>query len=79
MKRVTVGMTFIVTDENVLRQAAHRGAEESWMQDLDAIIDTDDLGAVIVEALLHSNPGVKSYDEYGLECVDDQTLTIEEN
>lgn len=79
MKQVTVSITFNVLDSELLRVQAETGAYECWLQDLDTIIDVDDLGAVIVEALLSSNPEVQSYDSYGLELVDSQTINVKEN
>ena len=79
MTKVTLHITFNVVDEKLVRDLAEEGSAACWQDDLDNIIHTQDLGAVVMEALLNSNPAVPSYDELGLEIVNWTSIATKEN
>lgn len=79
MTRVTIHLTFNVTDEKKVRELAEEGAEACWNSTLSEIVDTQNLGEIVMEAMLNSNPGVPAYDDLGLELITWTTETTKEN
>jgi hypothetical protein len=65
-KTVRIELEFSVHDAGLLREVARRMIEENGM---GHEYDPDDLADCLVEALLHSNPGVPGYLDYGVELV----------
>lgn len=64
-REVTISVTFLVEDETLLRERALKAVAEYGMGvDLDGSLED-----LVTEVLLHSNPGVESYDQYGLALI----------
>lgn len=65
-KQVEITVKFVVQDEELLMQRAREAIAAHGMGvELDGTLEQ-----AIVEVLLHSNPGVESYDRYGLAVLD---------
>lgn len=62
---VKVTLEFKITNEKLLKSRA----EEAVALYGGGVSVSNDAREQIVEVLLHSNPGVESYDRYGLELV----------
>ena len=63
MRTATITLTFRVVGEKLLRERAERA-----IADFGAGHETDGSSAdLIVEVLLHSNPAVDAYLDYGIE------------
>jgi hypothetical protein len=62
---VTVSLTFKITDRELLENRAKSAVEaHGGVISLDGTLET-----CVLEALLHSNAGVESYTQYGLELL----------
>ena len=64
-REVTISVTFLVEDETLLRERALRAIAEYGM----GVEPDEGLEELVTEVLLHSNPGVESYDQYGLALI----------
>lgn len=64
-----IELRFRVHDAEALRAAAQRAITESGGQ----VPVPATLGAMAAEALLHSNPAVASYLDYGIELITDNS------
>jgi len=78
VKHLTIELKFNVADESLLREKwedaialGHTGGAEEG-------IDGGDLGEIAAEVLLHSNPAVAAYLDYGLELAGQRTNHWEE-
>jgi hypothetical protein len=64
-QKITVSLTFRVTDRELLESRAKSAVDaHGGGVSLDGTLEM-----CVVEALLHSNPGVESYTRYGLELL----------
>jgi hypothetical protein len=62
---ITLTLRFRILDRDLLEKRAG----EAISQYGAGVLVSGDVGDMISEVLLHSNPGVESYDRYGLELI----------
>jgi hypothetical protein len=62
--RITIELNFVVTDAEALRKKAKKLIKKHG---LGHEFDPDNLADCLVEALLHSNPDIPPYADYGVE------------
>jgi hypothetical protein len=73
--RVRIALEFRVDDPDLLRSHAERTIARHG---LGHPYDPDDLADCLVELLLHSNPAIRPYADYGVELVRTDLSTEEE-
>ena len=69
-ERIRISLEFTVQDADLLRERAAFAIGEAGHR-LGLV---EDLGDCLVELLLHSNPAIPPYDEYGVELVGTQLI-----
>lgn len=65
--RATITLTFNVTDEDLLKRLSDEAVSEHGMG--VEIDKASPLASRIVETLLHSNPDIAGYLDYGVELI----------
>ena len=66
LPKIRIALTFQVHSPELLRELAQRAIEENGG---GHEYDPDDLADCLVETLLHSNPDIAGYMDYGVELL----------